>query len=750
MSVITIAAGDADVKYILPGAESDTAHDGQGIFYRQGVAWACLSKVIEEDADADGVQTLAPAMFKSTDGGLSWSGPLNQSTAPKTGRLYDNGSPYGVGDAGFVQNYDVRVDSTLNANGISKITVLMQNGGITSGELSGNLQYFYTDFDFETESWSAPYGWFEKPQPLDECITYSSGNGSDPVLAWTDASGTFTPHVDGASSIDGLGGYGSDNLQVGPNGIAYVIKSTNTPGDPSTGQTPPDGHFFQSSNLRFSGKYLYMASDAGDTFQLWSRDIEGGGWVSDPIPDADGFNYPWVATGCCGQVIVTYVGSDDTTIYRAIKAAGIQGDDPGAGWVIETVGSDALNPEYTRSCRNSVRVGFDVIYNLPIHALLGQYGGVFLLHTDEDPCATCNHPPAGEVGVEYSHSLLGCNGSPSPTFSITAGALPGGLTLDPSTGEISGTPTAAGTFDFTFALSGESVPTETADCSIVITGSEGALLASCGTDTDGVAGTAYSHTIPVSGGTAPYTLTITDGALPDGLTLDESTGVISGTPTATGTFTFSIEVTDDAAATRTVDCAISITDAPPALSLLCNDPPSGNAGTAYTHEMGAFGGTPPYTFSLVSGSLPDGLTLNTSTGVISGTPTATGTFDFTVHIADDADGSETAACEIVINDATPPPPGPPELDCNNPPAGDVGASYSHQLTVTSDGDYTIEISDGALPNGLSMSDSGLITGTPTVSGTYPFEITATNDGGATALSCSIFIDCTLDRRNYAF
>ena len=166
---------------------------------------------------------------------------------------------------------------------------------------------------------------------------------------------------------------------------------------------------------------------------------------------------------------------------------------------------------------------------------------------------------------------------------------------------------------------------------------------------DGYIGVAYSQTIVASGGTAPYTFTVSNGTLPAGLNLNSSTGVISGTPTTVGSSPFTITATDNNGCQGSqiytiniLDCVITVD--PPAL-------PDGTVNIPYNQTITASGGTPPYTFTVTTGSLPDGLTLNISTGVISGTPTIEGLFQFTITAVDSADcsGNHDYTINITLN-----------------------------------------------------------------------------------------------------
>lgn len=166
---------------------------------------------------------------------------------------------------------------------------------------------------------------------------------------------------------------------------------------------------------------------------------------------------------------------------------------------------------------------------------------------------------------------------------------------------------------------------------------------------NGAVGVSYNATLTADGGATPYTWSIDKGTLPAGLNLDSGTGIISGVPTASDDFTFTAKVSDNSTPVKSDTQRYTITiAASEALIITTMNIADGVAETAYNATVVALGGTPPYTWSIARGNLPDGLTIDTASGVISGTPTKKGTYNFAIQVSDNATPANTDTQQLRI------------------------------------------------------------------------------------------------------
>lgn len=340
-------------------------------------------------------------------------------------------------------------------------------------------------------------------------------------------------------------------------------------------------------------------------------------------------------------------------------------------------------------------------------------------------------PPAGTLsatyGSPYSQTFAAAGGTPSYTYTISAGTLPAGLSLDASTGVLAGTPTGTGLYPFsvraTDSSTGVGAPFARTQNYVMQVAAPAVAIAP-GSLPGAQVGSAYSQALSASGGIAPYSYSITAGALPPGLNL--SGGTLGGTPTAGGTFNFTVTATD--AHAQTGSQAYTLTVGAATIAIAPASLPNGGVAQAYSQSLSASGGTAGYSFAITAGALPPGLSL--SGGTLSGTPVAGGTFNFTVSATDSSTGSGpytgSRAYSVLIAAAT------VILPPTTLVSATVSNAYSASLNAASGGiaPYSYAISSGALPPGLSLdAGSGAITGTPTAPGSFNFSVIATDSSG---------------------
>ncbi|HEV2322459.1 MAG TPA: putative Ig domain-containing protein, partial [Terracidiphilus sp.] len=349
--------------------------------------------------------------------------------------------------------------------------------------------------------------------------------------------------------------------------------------------------------------------------------------------------------------------------------------------------------------------------------------------------------PAATVGTAFAGSVAASGPVGAATYSIASGSLGSDLSLNASTGAITGTPKLSDVGTFTFAVKVVDAFGDTAtsgSLSIVVSAPVITFPSSL---SGGTVGTAYSGSVAATGPAGATTYTIASGSLGSDLSLNASTGAITGTPKASdvGTFTFTIKVVDaygDTATSGSLSIAIA---AAPAIVFGAAPSATATAGIAYSSTLSASGGAGALTYSISSNNLPTGLTLNTSSGAITGTPTIVGPVTFTAE-AQDGFGDTPASQSYTI---TVSPGAATHFTVAATSSTTITAGGTLSFTVTAlDGDgnvatgytgtvaFTSTDSQAALP-----ASSGLASGTGSFMATLKTAgsqtVTATDAGNAT-------------------
>ncbi|NID16463.1 putative Ig domain-containing protein [Luteibacter yeojuensis] len=433
-----------------------------------------------------------------------------------------------------------------------------------------------------------------------------------------------------------------------------------------------------------------------------------------------------------------------------------------------------------------------------------------------NPTIVVDQPPSAVINVPYSHALSASGGTSPYTYAVHSGSsLPPGLALN--NGVISGTPTALGSYSFqiegrdssaspgpytsittlmmdvtnqpptagpasatvaygstnnpiTLNLSGPAAtsvavgtqaahgtatavgttisytPTtgyagpdsftytasnaagSSSPATVTVTVSPPTIVYTPSSPPHAQAGMAYSQSIAgASGGAAPYSYAKSAGSLPAGLSL-AANGVISGIPTAAGSFTIQVRATDSSTGTGPFTSApanVTVIADAPAIAIAPAALTDGTVNTPYSQTITASGGTAAYTYTVDSGTLPNGLTLSTA-GVLSGTPTQAGSFPISIRANDSTTGPAAPYHNSQAYTLTIAPPtialAPASL-----PNATVGTSYSQSLSASGGtAPYTFATTAGTVPTGMNLAPDGTLSGTPTTAGDFGFTVQATD------------------------
>ncbi len=243
---------------------------------------------------------------------------------------------------------------------------------------------------------------------------------------------------------------------------------------------------------------------------------------------------------------------------------------------------------------------------------------------------------------------------------MSAGTLPAQLQLDPATGTITGIPTASGAAQFTIRVTAGA---QTAERQFSLTIAPPPVVISTATLPNGRVAQPYSRQLTATGGTGTYVWSLVSGTTPPGIQLSAS-GLLSGTPTAAGTSSFTVRASSG---TRSTDRALTLVIEPPPPVIVTTTLRGGAVGVTYADTLRATGGNGTFAWTLTAGTLPAGLQLQSATGVIAGIPQVAGTSQFTVQVVS-AGQTASATFSITIIDA----PLIAEINCGGVSSGFAG------------------------------------------------------------------------------
>lgn len=369
--------------------------------------------------------------------------------------------------------------------------------------------------------------------------------------------------------------------------------------------------------------------------------------------------------------------------------------------------------------------------------LFGQPSANFQITVTGDSTSPAINGPASfnlTQGAAFNYQFSAVGGTQPYQWSVPGGGLPNGLSLNPANGTLSGTPQSPGNFAFTLEVRDTQARAAQKSVTMAVNGSTVAPLEIVNPALPSVALLGnFSVQLSASGGTAPYVWAIANGALPAGISLNTTTGALSGTATASGDFTFVAQVSDSQA--QAAQKVFTLTVNPLPLEIAISALSNVVQGNTFNGQATATGGTQPYTWSIAAGVMPAGISLNAASGAISGTPTAVGDFAFTLEVKDAQGRTASRSFSIKV--------------LNLPMAIEratasfellQGSTFSYQVKVIGGTPaFNWSMASGLLPAGLALNpNTGIISGIASASGVFVCTVQVRDQKADTA-SASIQI-----------
>ena len=664
--------------------------------------------------------------------GINWQAENEYNVCAKVFTIKDSSSSSNINNLALSGNF---ANGTVGTSYSSSITATGGSGSYTftqSGTLPAGLSFSYSG---STATISG--------------TPTSAGNYNNVIITVTDSNNSTYTQIfaikilsasTGSLVINGsfLQGYNKQD-STGMNTF-YYSTVTVTGGTAPYTWTQTSGQVPSGLTLAFDGDTAELSgiptSSQNCSFTLNVTDSAGNS-VSKTFNVIISAQYPETVLIINGSFAAGTVGTSYTESSGSVSVSG--GTSP---YVLYTIGNVPPGLALSRNSAGNALILTGIpttpgSYTFKIYAAdANNYPGskeftVTIEASSSSSLAVTGTLPNGTVNTLYTGSLSVSGGNAPYTWTLASGTLPPGLSISSSgtTGTISGTPTTAGSYTFTIQVRDSRGIIAAKSFTVVISAP---AITITGTLANGSAGAEYAGILSASGGTSPYTWELTSGSLPTGLTLNAETGRITGIPRTAGTYTFKIQATDTDGLTASRTFTIKITGTIIALTINGSLAAAGYQGSSYSGELRAGGGISPYTWTY-SGNLPDGMNFTSSGNVakVTGIPTETGTFTFTINLSDAIGTTISKLYTLTIQARQ-------SLNINGTFTNSTkGASYSKSAAVTGGtAPYTWSYS-GRLPSGLRMALSNtrgtgvILSGTTSTAGTYTFTLKVRDKNGLT-------------------
>jgi hypothetical protein len=651
----------------------------------------------------------------------------------------------GNGDGTF--GTPTKFTSTLAANKIN-----WNPGQLAIGSLTGSVTPDLVVLQNPQNNGCLSYG-AATVQPISIFSNITSGTPTETDLDSPLAADKFTGGVSGQQlqvAVTDVNADGFSDLVLAENGLIAVLPGTGTTsfGTPSVQVASSDtgalvtGAFFAKGATAF-GHDAAMASSSGITAV---QSLASGAPNADFSPTTVTFPLTDPGKTATNSFTLTNTGTGTllAPLLAIVTASGAKAPEYSMESIVCGTVTDPASIALPAGASCTFTIGFTPPYgayfpaqieftsnaatsNAPTTAISGTafYQQIVLLQAigkSGTPIAISpSTVPAGTLNTAYFQEFSAIGGSGGYTFSET-GALPRGLGFH--SGVLSGTPTSAGSFSITVKATDSSSATGTVKFTLVVNCPKLKITPASGDLSPATFGFIYDQAFTVTGTNGAFTWSLIPSP-PAGIKFNGGStpvATLTGTPTAEGDSSFNLSITDSIGCFVENDYYLDVHSplrvGPPHLPAATVDklfaPP------AFT----ASGGKSPYSF--LAFNTPPGITLDQTTNKLTGTPTLSGNFAVAIYASDanGVEGKETVT--LTVNpSALPIVIAPVTL-----PAASAALAYSETLTATGGGGGYTFTTTSLLPNGITLSKDGLLSGTPAIhGGTYSITVTATDHLG---------------------